>query len=371
MLKADYTEEEKKRFQELRYSHSDKRIMRRFDILWLHASGKHAPEIAMLVRQDPYTVRDVIKMFKKGKFDLVMTIGSNHPKSELEKHRTAIEAEFKLRPPASAKEAAVRIEKLTGVKRSPNRVQAFMGKIKMRFLKTVAVPAKADLEAQEEFKKKTLDPEIAKARAGESVLLFMDAAHFVHSAFLGWLWCFARVYLRAPSGRKRWNVLGAYDAISGELTTVSNDGYVNSVTVCELLWRLSERYMGRRVVVVLDNARYQRCRLVQSLAEALGITLCFLPSYSPNLNLIERLWKFVKKKCLYNLYYENFVEFVLGIEDCLSRVSTDYSDELASLMQLNFQTLKMPDFDKVEYISWRRVARIPFCLRKGERYAYA
>ena len=72
----------------------------------------------------------------------------------------------------------------------------------------------------------------------------------------------------------------------------------------------------------------------------LGITMQFLPSYSPNLNLIERLWKFVKKTCLSNQYYETFDGFKAGINDCLDRVETDDKSELATLMQPNFQNLK-------------------------------
>ena len=128
----------------------------------------------------------------------------------------------------------------------------------------------------------------------------MDGAHFVRSAFLGSLWCFERVFVRSPPGRQRWNVLGAYNAASGELTSVANDSYITAQTVCEMLRKLSARYAGRPVVIVLDNARYQHCRLVEGLAGELGITLLFLPGYSPNLNLIERLWKFIKKKCLNN-----------------------------------------------------------------------
>jgi len=185
-----------------------------------------------------------------------------------------------------------------------------------------------------------LEPEIAKAKAGKSVVLFMDGSHFVQAAFLGCLWCFERIFIRSPSGRKRWNVLGAYNAITGQLTTVANDGYITATTVCELLRKLAEQYAGRPIVIVLDNARYQHCKLVEELAKELGITLQFLPSYSPNLNLIERLWKFVKKKCLYNVYYETFDEFTSGINDCLSRVETDYKTELETLMKPNFQNLK-------------------------------
>ncbi len=79
---------------------------------------------------------------------------SNHPTSDLEKHKTSIIEEFKAHPPASATEASARIEKMTGVKRSPQRVRIFMEKIGMKFRKAAAIPAKADLEKQNEFKKK-------------------------------------------------------------------------------------------------------------------------------------------------------------------------------------------------------------------------
>ena len=340
MLRANYTDEDRATFQQLRYSYPDERIMRRFEILWLHSCGKFAPEIATLVQQNAYTVRDVIKDFQRGGIALVTTIDSNHPTSDLEQHRVSIIEEFTLRPPASSKEAAARIEKLTGIKRSEQRVRVFMNHIGMKFRKVAAIPAKADLAKQEDFKKNVLEPEIASAKAGKSVLLFVDAAHFVQAAFLGCLWCFTRIFIRSPSGRKRWNVLGAFNAISGQLTTVCNDGYITATTVCELLRLLAKQYAGQHIVIVLDNARYQHCKLVEELAKELGITLQFLPSYSPNLNLIERLWKFVKKKCLYNVYYETFDDFTAGINDCLRRVETEYKNELETLMQPNFQNLE-------------------------------
>jgi transposase len=128
--------------------------MRRFEILWLHANGKFVPEIAMLVKRDRRTVRKVIKNYQSGGIELVTKIESNHPTSELEKHKTSLIEEFTLRPPASGKEAAFRIEKLTGHKRSPERVRVFMHRLGMKFRKVGAIPAKADLDKQEAFKKK-------------------------------------------------------------------------------------------------------------------------------------------------------------------------------------------------------------------------
>ena len=76
------------------------------------------------------------------------------------------------------------------------------------------------------------------------------------------------------------------------------------------------------------------------MAAELNIELLFLPPYSPNLNLIERLWKFVKKKCLYSKYHEKFVDFKQAIQTCLDQVSGQFKEELASLLTLNFQTFE-------------------------------
>ena len=83
-----------------------------------------------------------------------------------------------------------------------------------------------------------------------------------------------------------------------ELEPVTNDTYITATETCALLRQLAALNLGVPLTVVLDNARYQRCAQVMTLAASLHIELCFLPPYSPNLNLIERLWKFVKKQCL-------------------------------------------------------------------------
>jgi len=92
------------------------------------------------------------------------------------------------------------------------------------------------------------------------------------------------------------------------------------------------------ITLVLDNARYQKCQLVWALTKALGIELFCLPAY--NLNLIERLWKFVKKKCLYSIYYANFKDFKQAISECLAQTNTTYKTELDSLLALRFQTFE-------------------------------
>ena len=210
----------------------------------------------------------------------------------------------------------------------------------MKCRKIGMVPAKADVEAQEKFKKKELEPRIEEAKAGKRAMFFVDAAHFVLTPYLGMLWCFVRQFICAPAGRQRFNVLAALDAITHELVMVTNDTYINAHSVCELLLQIAELKFGVPVTLVMDNARYQKCRLVMELAIQLNIELLFLPTYSPNLNLIERLSKFVKKKCLYSVYYPDFKKFKQGISGCLAQTTTAYKKDLDTLLTLRFQTFE-------------------------------
>jgi transposase len=92
---------------------------------------------------------------------------------------------------------------------------------------------------------------------------------------------------------------------------------------------------GKRLLVVLDNARYQRAIVVQALAKRLRIRRLFLPPYSPNLNLIERCWKFLRKQVLRNTYYATFAEFRAAMQRLLANLDT-YTEELTTLMTENF-----------------------------------
>jgi transposase len=196
------------------------------------------------------------------------------------------------------------------------------------------------------FLNQELEPQLSEARQGQRTVFFVDAAHFVMGAFLGWVWCATRLFVRAASGRQRYNVLGAINAVTHELIRVTNDGYINAQTVCELLQKILNLQLPTPITLVMDNAKYQHCKLVQDTAQSLGIELLFLPSYSPNLNLIERLWKFVKKKALNSRRHANFTEFQETINDCLDRTATDYRDELDALLSHNFHT-----FDNVSILA--------------------
>ena len=148
--------------------------------------------------------------------------------------------------------------------------------------------------------------------------MFMDASHFVMGCdFLGYIYGVVRRFIKTYSGRKRYNVLGALNFISKKVTTVTNDTYITAVEICELLKKIAVEYAGKPIFIVLDNARYQKCGIVQELANQLGINLIYIPPYSPKLNLIERLWKYVKSR-LRTKYYDKFEVFQEKIDSIVN-----------------------------------------------------
>ena len=176
---------------------------------------------------------------------------------------------------------------------------------------------------------------LAKEKA--LALLFMDASRFVMGCdFLGSIYGRVRRFVRTGSGRKRYNVLGAVNFMTKKLAAVTNDTYITSTQVCELLRRLAVEYAGMPVHVVLDNASYQKCSLVRDLAKELGINLVYIPPYSPNLNLIERYWKFVKGK-LRIQYYNSFDVFRNRIDAIIETADTKHKHDLDRLISENVQ----------------------------------
>ena len=143
--------------------------------------------------------------------------------------------------------------------------------IGMKFRKVGSIPANGNIEAKKnqhlDFLRDELTPKLDEAKAGLRKVYFVDAAHFVWGAFLGYLWCFLRSFLPTSSGRIRYNVLGAIDAVSHNLITFCNNGYINSTTVCELLSQIRNLDREIAVTIVVDNAKYQRCNLVANHAD--------------------------------------------------------------------------------------------------------
>jgi transposase len=336
MIEINISEQEAKQVEYFRYNYPDPLIQRRFEVIWLKFLGYQHKEIAKIANVHHDTVTDYLKMYNEGGCDRLQLTHYRRPVGILDNHTESIKNDLVKNHPQTINEAVVRIELLTGIKRKATQVRMFMKKLGFKQLKCGDVPAKADLGKQQKFLDESLNPRLEAAKAGKRVVLFMDSAHFVHAVFIGFLWCLSRVFIRSASGRSRFNVLGAIDAVSQQLFTICNETYINANSICEMLRQLASHYAEIPITIILDNARYQKCKIVTALASELGIELLYLPPYSPNLNMIERLWKFVKAEVLYCKYYPTFADFKENINKCLNEVNSTKRKKVASLLSLKF-----------------------------------
>jgi len=340
MIKITFTEEEISLLKKEKEYNPLPIVRRRCEVLYLKSQGFKNKEIEKIVGISHGTVTNYLKIYEQGGVEALKVLNYKGQASELHKYKEEIKASIEERPVRTLKEAKARIKEITGIGLSLTQVGYFLDQIGIKRRKVKQIPDKVDIEKQEEFKEEELDPLIEKAQKKEIHLFFVDASHFVLKPFLGFLYCLTTIFIKASAGRKRYNVLGALNAITKEIITFTNFTYINSNSICALMDKLKAQYLDLPIFLILDNARYQKNKFVQEYASILGITLVYLPPYSPNLNLIERLWKFVKKEVLYSTYYENFSDFTNAIDQCLEDTKHKYKRELSSLLTLNFQTFK-------------------------------
>jgi transposase len=344
MREFTFSDDDLKAIAKERYEDPHPVVQRKMEVMWLKSHGLPHQQIADLAGVSLRGVQRYLDDYLEGGLKQVRRCGWRGPKTELLQHEQSIQEYFWDHPPRSTKEAAKVIFEQTGVRRGLTQVRAFLkDHLGLRYRKVAAIPVppKKTIEehAQEQarFLEQELEPALEEARAGRSAVFFVDAAHFVWAPLLGALWCLARLFVRSATGRKRYNVLGALNAVTHDVIRVCNQGYVTADTVCTLLRTLAGAGMMVPITMVLDNARYQRCELVQSLARQLGIRLLFLPSYSPNLNLIERLWRFVRKQSLNSTCFDSFEQFQDAIDACLNKMTTDHKHDAATLFVHKFQ----------------------------------
>jgi transposase len=352
MYRTELSAGELSQLQDLQQNHIHPHIRRRSLVLLLrheHSSNDRITKITGLCEN---TITHYVQLYKDGGIERLTELHFRTPVSQLQPFDERIKTHFEKNPVATIAQACKEVEELTGIAIKNTQMRFYLKNLGIEWRKVSSIPAKVDIDAQKKFHDEQLQPRLEEAKTGKRAVYFVDAAHFVLGAFLGYLWSLTRIFVRTPSGRQRFNVLGALNAITKELLTITNDSYITSIQVCELLVKIAECSSGIPITLVLDNARYQRCKMVMELAEQLGIELLFLPPYSPNLNLIERLWKLTKKKCLYSKYYSNFKEFSHAISHFLATMNCSHQEELDSLLTLKFQLFteeqikKAGDFDK-------------------------
>jgi transposase len=181
-------------------------------------------------------------------------------------------------------------------------------------------------------------------RSDKEVLLYADPMHQVHNVENGYAWQeigkAGTKEISSNTGRRRLNILGAINPITFEPTILLEEENCNADSIVRLMEAIKKQYMeAQTICLILDNARYQKGKTAQSKAQELGIDLVYLPPYSPNLNLIERLWKFFKKKVMKNKYYEDFPTFRKAVELFFQNFS-QYKDQMKILLNFKFGIIK-------------------------------
>jgi transposase len=199
-----------------------------------------------------------------------------------------------------------------------------------------------DRKIQKNFAKRIIRT-VKKAEKENGTVVFLDPTHQVHNTVNGYCWQekgkAGTKILKSNSGRSRISIIGAMNAITYRPTTIITEDNCDKEMMKQFMKELRKDYQDTgRIYAFLDNARYNHNKEVIEEAEALNIKLIFLPPYSPNLNLIERLWKFLKKKIRKNVYYNTFEKFKNAISDFFKNIE-QYKVELEKLLTLKFEII--------------------------------
>jgi len=206
------------------------------------------------------------------------------------------------------------------------------------YKKPKVVPGKADAKAQKNFLRSY--KRIKEAKGKNDPIYFMDGTHPQHNtiAAYGWIKKGIDKEIKSNSGRQRLNINGAIN-IENLKMAVHYGETINAQSTISLFKKIEDSNpKARKIYVICDNARYYRSKIVKKYLKKSKIKLKFLPAYSPNLNLIERLWKYFKKIVLYNRYYENFKEFEKECKIFFKKIK-NHRGALSSLLKDNFQII--------------------------------
>jgi len=221
---------------------------------------------------------------------------------------------------------------------STKGMTVLLHKLGFAYKKPKLVPGKADKEKQKVFVEKYR--ELKKNLSSENKILFMDGVHPQHNSkpAYGWFKKGKKAQIRSNTGRKRVNINGVLDAENAKAIITTSES-INAESTIELFKKVESNYpTAKNIWIICDNARYYRSKLVFEYLEKSKIKLAFLPPYAPNLNLIERLWRFMHKKVTYNKYYESFDIFKNKILDFFDNIEK-YKKDLKTLLVDNFEII--------------------------------
>jgi len=230
------------------------------------------------------------------------------------------------------------VEKNYNVRYSISGMRQLLHRLHFVYKKAKTIPGKANAELQNAYLKQL--EEILKNKGEHDAHYYLDGVHPQHNTQLayGWIKKGQDKVIKSNSGRQRININGALNADTLEVI-IRTDETINAQSTIKLFQTLEMKHPhAKTIFITLDNAKYYKNELVYEYLKTSKIKLLFMPPYSPNLNLIERLWKFMRKTILYNRYYEKFADFKVEVMLFFNNIG-QYTDKLSTLLAKNFQLL--------------------------------
>ena len=316
-----------------------KRDAYRINAIVLLGTGRTIREVAEALFLDDETIRNYLNRYKTGKINALLNDDYKGYSGKLSKSETEyLDSHLDQNTYLRTQDIVSYVSKEFKVEYSVSGMKDLLHRLNYSYKKPKLVPGKADANAQEEFVE--FYKELKNTKGANDPVYFMDGSHPQHNsvATYGWIKKGKTKELKSNTGRQRLNINSAFNI--EELSAVSDYGdSINAQSTISLLKKVELKHPDAEFVyTICDNARYYRSKKVREYLENSKIKLIFLPPYSPNLNLIERLWKYFRKIVLYNKYYETFDEFKKACKSFFRRIKR-HKGELSSLMTENFQII--------------------------------
>lgn len=314
-----------------------KRSAYRINVVILLGNDWTLEEVKDALLLDEETLRSYVKKYQEGGLSALLKVDykGSEPQLSVSEIKNLCQ-ELNTQIFLTTQSVIDYVKKEFGIAYSQSGMRDLLHRLDYEYKKPKLVPGHPDHEAQEIFAQQYEEFMLGKPANVE--VLFADAVHPQHNtmAAYGWIKRGEKRELQTTPGRERLNLHGAMNAETLEVIVIESET-VNADSTIQLLEIIEVKYfLAVTIFVILDNARYHYSRKVQEFLKSSRIKLVFLPSYSPNLNLIERLWKFFKKKVLYNAYYEKLDDFREASIKFFRNIGS-YQNELTSIMSGEFE----------------------------------
>lgn len=333
---------DKRELAELRVAHRQVRDVRaayRINAVILLGQGRAVADVADALLFDPDTVRGYFKRYQEGGLDGLVRMAYVGSEALLDTAQLGeLDAHLQTHLYPSAAAIARWVEKRWGVRYTPSGMTAVLHRLGYSYKKAKLTPGKPDAERQEAFLEDYKN--LKENQAEGDPIYFMDATHPQHNPVIGcgWIKRGEDYPIKSNTGRRRLNINGAIE-IRTYSAEIRFDITIDAASTIALFQQIeAANPNAKRIVVICDNARYYRSKAVQEYLKTSRIHLEFLPAYSPNLNLIERFWKFFKRQVLYNRYYETFEKYKDACQQFFTRLDA-YVPQLRTLLTENFEII--------------------------------